>query len=262
MAEEGRKFAHGVEEIVVEMRAEFVEEAVESLQALELAIEDTRHEKISSDELAGKILKTAIFLKAQAAGVHMPQIVTLAHRMEDYLGDSKTLPPHAIDRMAEFIEMLLDVLEGRIEEDADLSALVRKLPAKATFDLGDIEVRNIEIMLVMEHGVATHFVERELQACGYRTSVVTDPFDAIPLIVRTKPELVIVSAVMPNLTGIDLAVGITSMPSTRNTPVAVITSLDADNPMLQLLPKKVPTIMKGPTFGDDLAEALDMLFLI
>ena len=35
------------------------------------------------------------------------------------------------------------------------------------------------------------------------------------------------------------------MPETRNTPVAVLTSLDDDDANLNLLPKSVPVIHKG-----------------
>ena len=82
------------------------------------------------------------------------------------------------------------------------------------------------------------------------------------MILRTKPDLVVVSAVMPDLGGIDLAIGLAAMPETRNVSIAVLTSLDKDNELLQLLPKKVPIIRKGASFGDDLANALDMLFLL
>ena len=77
-----------------------------------------------------------------------------------------------------------------------------------------------------------------------------------------KPDLIVLSALMPHLDGIDLAIGLAAMPSTRNTPIAVITSLDPDDERLALLPKKIPVVHKGATFGDDLFKALDSLFLI
>ncbi|MCH8835401.1 MAG: hypothetical protein IH925_05600, partial [Proteobacteria bacterium] len=98
--------------------------------------------------------------------------------------------------------------------------------------------------------------------CGYRITTVTSTFEALPLIVRTKPDMVIISAVMPNLSGIDLAIALAAMPATRNVPMALITSLDADDEYLKLLPDSVPVIHKSPAFGDDLAEALSRLFMI
>jgi len=117
-------------------------------------------------------------------------------------------------------------------------------------------------MLVMLHGTATNFVRRELQQCGYRVTTVSTVFEAFQLIVQTKPEFIIISAIMPELDGIDLTVGLSAMAATRNIPLALITSLDADNDRFSRLPKNVPIIRKGPSFGDDLFEALDNLFLI
>ena len=101
-----------------------------------------------------------------------------------------------------------------------------------------------------------------MQQCGYRITNVTTTFEALPLIIRTKPDMVIISAIMPELSGIDLAVALASMPATRNIPTALITSLDPDDDYLKLLPQAVPVIKKGPSFGDDLAEALSHLFII
>ena len=64
------------------------------------------------------------------------------------------------------------------------------------------------------------------------------------------------------LSGIDLATALATMPDTRNTPVAVLTSLDDDSTDLNLLPKSVPVIHRGDRFGDDLAKALSHHFLL
>jgi len=82
------------------------------------------------------------------------------------------------------------------------------------------------------------------------------------MIIRTKPDFVVVLAMMPELNGIDLAISLTTMPATRNVPLALITSLEDDDDYLNLLPANVPVIHKGESFGDDLFKALDDMFLI
>ena len=126
----------------------------------------------------------------------------------------------------------------------------------------DNETLDVEVLLVMAHNAGTGIVEREMQACGYRTTVVASPFEAFESVIRTRPDMVIVSAVLPGLSGIDLATALATMPDTRNTPVAVLTSLDDDNADLNLLPKSVPVIHKGESFGDDLAKAMSHHFLL
>jgi CheY-like chemotaxis protein len=90
----------------------------------------------------------------------------------------------------------------------------------------------------------------------------TNVFEALPTIVRTKPDLVVISGVMQELNGIDLAIGLSAMPATRNVPIALITALGDDDSYLSLLPENVPIIRKGASFADDLFEALDNMFLI
>ncbi|KAF0115697.1 MAG: CheY-like receiver [Rhodospirillaceae bacterium] len=165
--------------------------------------------------------------------------------------------------MQVFIDTLLDIRSGKILWDTEAGDVVRKLPAKPiSFDPTTIEIRNIEVLLVMLHSAQTHYVERELQQCGYRVSICSHPFEALPLAVRTRPDLVIISAMMPELSGIDLAIALAAMPATRNISTAIITSLSADDEYLKFLPRQVPVIFKGPSFGDDLYRTLDRLFLI
>ncbi|MBF0166002.1 MAG: Hpt domain-containing protein [Alphaproteobacteria bacterium] len=255
-------YANGVEEIVAEMRATFLEEAADQLRSLELLLSEVRHDRQPLENLVREVRRFALTLKAQSATLDVKAVAALGHRLEDYFAEAKYLPPRVLDDVQNFIEIALDLVEGGAARETDPAALVRRLPAKIGIEIGDIQVRNVEILLVMLHGTATHYVERELQQCGYRTILATSTLEAIPMILHTKPDMVIISAVMPELSGIDLAIGLASMPGTRNTPTALITSLAVDDDYLKLVPRKVPVIRKGPSFGDDLAQALDQLFLI
>ena len=201
--------------------------------------------------------------KGQARNFGMTLLGLVAARLEDYL--------NAIDRIADwsqpgiraFLDALQNVVNGGIADDADPSMVVRGLPARPrVLGVDDNETLDVEVMLVMDQTAATGIVEREMQACGYRTTVVTSPFEAFESVVRTRPDMVIVAAVLDGLTGIDLATALATMPETRNTPVALLTSLDDDDSNLALLPKSVPVIHKGDSFGDDLARAMSHHFLL
>lgn len=261
---EGRAYAKGAEDVVEELRREFIDETIEFLNALDVALDAARHGRRTAPEVIADIHRVALSLRGQAVNVGFRLLGTLAHRLEDYLANARNeLSVRAIDDLQAFVDLMMEVVTGKIPMEADPSEVVRRLPAKlVNFNLAEIEIRNIEVMLVMLHGAQTHYVERELQQCGYRVSICSNTFDALALAVRTKPELIIVSAVMPELSGIDAVVALASMPSTRNIPTALITSLDADDELLKLVPKRVPVIRKGPSFGDDLFRTLDNLFLI
>jgi len=245
------------------MRQEFLDEAGDAARELTLLAEQARHDESLLDDLVRAARRHGLSLRGQGDILGLSVLTTLGHRLCDYLSQSCNVSPTLVlDDLEAFLDVILEVVEGRVPVDVDQGTLVRRLPAKRGFAPEEIEVRDIEIMLVMEPNAQTHFVERELQQCGYRTVQIGTTFEAFPLIVRTKPDMVIISAVLPGLSGIDLAVGIASMPETRNVPTALITSLDPGNDLLALLPGRVPIIHKGASFGDDLFNALDNLFLI
>lgn len=201
--------------------------------------------------------------KGQARNFGMTLLGLVAARMEDYLNALDHIPDWSVPGIRAFLDALQNVVNGGISDDADPSLVVRGLPARPrVLGVDDNETLDVEVMLVMELNAATGIVEREMQACGYRTTVVTSPFEAFESAVRTRPDMVIVSDYLKGLSGIDLATALATMPETRNTPVAVLTSLDRNDANLNLLPKSVPVIRKGESFGDDLAKALSHHFLL
>ncbi|CAA7616564.1 response regulator [Magnetospirillum sp. SS-4] len=258
---------HGkaAQEVVEQLRLEFIDELTETLQSLDMAFDAARN---GHRDLRGVITdcrRAAVLLRGQAANFTMHRLATVAHRLDEYLTNAPEIaPPRLWDDVIGYFDLMTRLAQGRedIERERDPATLVRGLPAKLGFDLGDIEIRNVEVLLVMPPGAQTRFVERELQQCGYRVSMMPDSLHAFAMVVQTKPDLVIISAVMPELEGIDLAMALSAMPSTRNIPLAVITSLDKDDESLKLLPKRVPVLFKGASFADDLFKALDNLFLI
>ncbi|MBT3557049.1 MAG: hypothetical protein HN491_04755 [Rhodospirillales bacterium] len=259
-------FASGLDVVAEELRQDVIEETKDLVEDLNQVLNGFRGDQNSAEEVIAAVSKVALTLRSQAGTVGLRLIGPIAHRLEDYMTSlnprAGALPDHALDDLQVFVDRLEDITEGRMALDSDSAQVVRQLPTNVGFSELDVEVRNIEVMLVMLHGTATNFVRRELQQCGYRVTTVSTVFEAFQLIVQTKPEFIIISAIMPELDGIDLTVGLSAMAATRNIPLALITSLDADNDRFSRLPKNVPIIRKGPSFGDDLFEALDNLFLI
>lgn len=250
-------------EVEAEFRQEFHDEFVELLEGLDVELDAARNGRQPAREVIDHVRRLAMRYQGPARHAGYPLAETLLGRLDDYLSELiSPLPPRIFDDLQTFLDRLLGVVNQDIDPETDASELVRTLPAKAAFNVGDIEIRNIEVMLVMTPSVQTRFIERELQQCGYRTVIVASAFDAFQQIVRTKPDLVIISAVMPELSGINLAIALAAMPETRNVPAAIITSLADSDDHLRLLPPHYPVIHKGPNFADDLFAALDRLFLI
>jgi HPt (histidine-containing phosphotransfer) domain-containing protein len=242
----------GLEEHI---QQEFVEEARDVLNELDVTVGNVRSHAVTSEAALGQIRRHCHNLLAGARAVSLPAVETVVHRLEDYVTDLKDLPAGQLDDVQAFLDKLRAALEGEVAV-GELSQVVRQLPARKTFDIGDIELLDIEVMLINPQRTAARFVERELQACGYRVVNARSSFEAIALAVRGQPDLIISSAVLDELTGVDLACAFSSMPKTEQIPFALLTSFGWGHPSLERLPSRVAILRVGTHFGDDLAEAL------
>ncbi|MEE8187580.1 MAG: hypothetical protein V3T80_00085 [Kiloniellales bacterium] len=250
------------EETFAGLRHEFLEDASEEIRNLLSFL----HEAVNGNRPAGEVLvearRVAVMLSGGASGYELPLVGVAAQRFDDYIASMTESSPPALSDLAAYAETLLDLLAEPDGNEETPAALMRRLPAKGEFKVDEIILRDTEVLLVMQPGIATRVIERELQECGYRVTTVANSFKALEFAARTFPDLMIISAVMPDLEGIDLAIGLKAMPATRNISTAVITSLDEDDPKLAHLPATVPIIHKSSSFGDDLAQALQDQFLL
>ncbi|MDP6174586.1 MAG: hypothetical protein QGF09_10495, partial [Rhodospirillales bacterium] len=201
----GGMYTGGVEEVAAELRQQFLEDFLENMRGVDVTLEEANNGRWAPEKLIRKIHMTTLPVQGQADSLGVPLLGIIAHRLADYMANAKSMSLRAYEDIRIFVDTLVDILEGNIPMDSNAALLVRKLPAKIGFDVGDVESRNVEAMLVMLHGTATHSVEREMNECGYRTNTVTTTFEAFPLIVRTLPDLVIISAMMDELDGLNLA---------------------------------------------------------
>lgn len=220
---------------------------------------------IDAGALLAELRILAHSVKSAASLAEMGAIKAVAHRFEDYLADIKEPNDSILDALQVFIDRLSQSVENFASgTEEDISATMRLLPAKGGFDFNvdDITATDTEVMLVMEPGIATKIVTKELLECGYRMVNVASTMDALMLIPSMRPNLVIVSWAMPELDGVDLACAIRAMPATRDIPVALLTSEALDSATLRNLPKDVPIMRKGGNFADDVAAVFVKLGLI
>lgn len=248
-------------DLVAELRTEAIDTVEDRLQNLQEAIREFQEGTIAGDHALATVRLEAHSLKSVAASFDMKALKVLCHRFEDYFFNVSELKQENCadilffgDRMAECLEAFIN------DQEVDVSQLMRKLPNKGGFEVGDIMVSEIEVMLVMEPGTATKIVTRELLECGYRMINVASTMDAIQLIPSMKPDAVIVSRVMPELSGIDLACALQAMPTTRDIPVALIATSQKEK--YKDLPSTVPVLRKGSTFADDVADVFVKLGIL
>ena len=252
----------GAEATLRALRAEFVEDAAEDLKGLLSSLNEAISGGRAVEGVLREARRVAVMLVGGAKGFDLPLVGITAQRFDDYIASLDGGDTHGLADLTTYAETLLDLLDAPDDNEETAAHLMRRLPAKGSFNPDEIDVREIEVLLVMQPGVATRAIERELLECGYRVTTIGNSYKALEFGARTLPDLMIVSAVMPDLDGIDLCIALKAMPATRNISVAVITSLDPDNANLKHLPPTVPIIHKSASFGDDLAKALQDEFLL
>ncbi len=243
-------------EIEAQYENEARDEARDVVDGLEVRMQQIRMGTLDSKKAAALLIQDASNLRLKAKAVNLPGLTPLSHRLDEYLSQAKEITVKNLDDLQRFSDRISSILDGDPLPTEEIAAVIRDLPHKSTFDVTEITVTDTEVTLVLPQKTAARVVERELAACGYRVSTVLDPIEAFQIILETKPDLVITTAVMQRLSGIDLACALAAMPATKGIPVAVLTSLEANHPDLKALPMNVGLIRRGDNFGADLADTL------
>ena len=250
---------NSVEAIERQLEAEFLGETLDVMNSLDVLLENIRSHQAAPVEALSVMQRAYVNLEARAQAADHPLIRVICHRAAEYVFDLRTPEErHYID-LQSFIDRIRQIVEAGEAGTVDTAPqLARELPSRtaADFDIRDIVQRNVEAMLVIPDRAMGRLIERELMACGYRVSNARTAFRALEIAVRTQPDFVIISAVLDELSGIDLANALVSMPVTHKLPTAILTSYGWGHPSLDDLPVRVAILRKGPEFGSDLAEFL------
>lgn len=249
------------QDILEELKNEAIDTVEDRIAAIVDTIDKVKQGLIIESDALATVKLDIHTVKSVAASFEMKPVHVLCHRFEDFVFGLSELQVDILPRLHFFADRLSETLDAWVAgKDIDISKLMRQLPAKGAFDVDSVTVTNIEVMLVMEPGIATKIVTRELMECGYRMVNVASTIDAFELIPAMKPDLVIVSRVMPELSGIDLVCALKAMPSTRATPVAMIASVKEEK--IPDLPTNVPVLRKGANFADDVADVFTSLGIL
>lgn len=237
---------------------EFLEELRDTASSLQVLLGNMRSKSVPMAEGLATLKREASNLRSHAQALAVPVIKLVTHRLDEYVGELKEVGLGQLDEVQVFIDRIEKLADGEPVAEADVPMVVRALPAKrsADIDFGSIEQKNVEILLALPDKAMSRIIERELAACGYRTSVVRSPFEAIETVVHTRPDMVIAAMELGIISGVDLGCAFAAMPSTQGIPFALLTSYEWGHVKLRGLPPTAAVLRKSAQFGDDLAETL------
>ncbi len=246
-----------IDQLEREIEAEFLDETRDVLSGLEVMLGNVESGLVDAAQAVLRLRKSFLALEARSQSLDNAGMAILAHRAFEFCSDLKDLGREKVADVQTFIDVIRRLMDqGGTTASAEL---VRQLPCRYIVDFDVTEAAkqtNVEVLLVVPDRATSHYVERELAACGYRLSNARSFFRGLEAAVRTKPDLVIGAAVLDDASGIDLARALGSISATKDTPYALLTSFDLGHASLADLPETAAVIRKGASFGEDIANTL------
>lgn len=242
------------EKILVSLHQDFLDSTRDALDHMEeLAFINGE----ASADAVMAMYRDAHNIKSNAATFGLASVSILSHRLEDFLRSLSTIDENARSVLLRYIDAMRDVVNRSDDLSPDeRRELLRSLPLAHNPDFDVEQALDIEIALVTPSGAVGRLVARDLNACGYRVSALSSPWQALQLAVCASPDLIISSVLMDELSGIDLVRALRAMQCTAQQRIAILTSFDDNHAALAGLPDGVPIIRTGKSFKDDLAQAL------
>lgn len=245
------------DDIVARLTGEFLDDAGDRLARAQIALNSLANRPKDTRTLLLDLAREIHNLKGTGKTFGFPTVSLVADRFEDFLEASAEAKPLPVAELQRFADALLDIVEAGRNPDPDRTAsILRGLPAYFEFDPDSVVGRPGRALVITRARTLGHMLARELANCGYRAQTASDPFEALRFAVAEKPDVVLSSAVLDGMSGIDLLRALRVIRPTQKLPIAVVTSFDAGHPELAGLPKDVVVVRLGKTLADDLAMVL------
>ena len=111
------------------------------------------------------------------------------------------------------------------------------------------------VMVVEDDEETRNIVHRVLEARGWRTLLARDGAEALELLERHTPDVMLLDLMMPRVDGFGVLDALRADPRFERLPVIVLTAMDLSVEELQMLNKHVSRVLqKGETSARDLAS--------
>ena len=245
------------DEIILQLRQEFIDSASDRVETIDRALDAGLRGNVEHQTTLALVRREAHSIKGMAGSLGFPIVSQIAHRLEDFIEGASGLD----DSLAKEIGVFLDKIDeystaAEIPSQDETTQVLRSLPYKGGDGLS-IEVNNVEVLVSTPSKVAGKIVRTELQNCGFRVVRTDSAIDIFNIVVRSKPDAVVMAATMNEVNGVDLARAFDALSFSTTMPIGILTSYSLDHPMLQSVPEGVTIIRTGAAhFADDMGDFL------
>jgi len=204
-------------------------------------------------------------IKGMGGSFGFPSITEIAHVLEDFMEAHADLLGNLSD-----IDVYLDWIKKIADKGVDVGEvecrrIIGLLP-KAHYKMQPSSdgkrmnavrpAREVNVLLVMPKGVQRKIIGQELASCGFGVSFTDKGVGAISLAVYRRPDLIISSMVLDDITGADLCRAVSVIEATQDTRFILMTSPGTVYPEMADLPPAAAIIEKGQDYTGALTERL------
>ena len=149
--------------------------------------------------------------------------------------------------------------DGSIAPVLDLAPLLRTAPADAAPRAATrIEGRR-SVLVVDDSLSARRAAERLMRDAGFDVRGATDGMDAVAMIEKSRPDIVLVDMEMPRMNGLELSSHLRAREATRALPIIMITSRSTDKHRKQAEAAGVDAYLTKPFNADELLRHVEQL---
>jgi len=248
-----------LDDIAAELIPFFIDDVRQKLERLEQIVEKFVV-SFERNEDYYELLRIVHSIKGMAGSFNFPTVGIIAHRLEDYLGQTNRFTRQTGNHIYEYSGAILRIVDAGRDPGDGGHAVVRGLPAAKPIDFVVDGRKPIETLFIGPKNFQFAIVEAELNACGCHVIGVASSFQGIEIAARTRPDLILVCNVVDILSGVEISRMLRTMQVTRNIPLLFVMSEQPDPQararLFATLPTGVEVVRKGPHLSDDLAHAL------
>lgn len=250
------------DDIFQKLKAEFIDDARDRVGDMMERLELVEKGRLAPGAALLALRREAHSLKGMGASFGYLLISMIGHRLEDYLATADL----GQEQVRQDLRRHLDTVEMELSRPNQCSheqmqAILRDLPMPRGQLPANVPQTKVEVMLVTASRTVAKMAADELRACGYRVIHAHSPLEALTLCVRARPDLVLTSAVLEDMSGVDLLRALAVMGPTRDLPAAIVTSYGPGHAELRGVPEGATILRLGPQFRDQLGEYLATLDL-
>ncbi|MFZ4761567.1 MAG: Hpt domain-containing protein [Alphaproteobacteria bacterium] len=216
--------------LVNSLKDDFLQDCDARLSRMEAALSAFDEKRIDVQSLILQLVREAHNIKGTGSAFGFTALSMISHRLEDFIRGYGEDIVHKMPELYDYVDKLGNIVEsGSNIDDGELATLLKSLPSYSKLEKTEPnDLPPLDVVLITSSITLGRIIGRQLDGLGLNVSTFYDPFQALSYIVRMQPDLVVTSAVLNGMTGVDLLSCLQVMHHTGHILGIIVTSTKKD----------------------------------